>query len=326
MTKKITHKVTKGKKSVGGERTIRYIMILGGVVLSFGLVIYFFEHIFSWWLLNSFFLTLLSLGGFFWGNRLYRDGESERMGGASPILGGIVIFLSAVLLGLDIVSINKMFGSPLPSVSYILFIATVIYFVLSYFYDNQLILILAILSFFAYIANVGGGFWAWLPFIKGGVKSHLYIAIASPLIIWIGFFHDKILSWLLREIGKKLKRFESFDRIYYFMGFLFLNSSLWMLSLFGKDPSFWPFSNSDLNEKFLFTVLFFLVNIATVVFGAVKKERTFITFGAIFLTINVFTRFAFVFKLEIGRSAAFIIAGLILIALGFLLEKILKKK
>lgn len=324
MTKKITHKVTKGKKNVGGERTVRYIMILGGVILAFGLISFFFEHIFGWWFFTSLILTLLSLGGFFWGNSLYGNGEKES--GASPILGGVILFLSAVFLGLDIVSINKMFGSPLPSVSYILFIATVIYFVLSYFYNNQLILILAILSFFAYIANVGGGFWAWLPFIKGGVKSHLYIAIACPFIIGVGFFHDKILYWLLSELGTKLKRFESFDRVYYFMGFLFLNSSLWMLSLFGRNPSFWPSPPKGSNEILLFTILFFFVNIATVVFGAIKRDRAFITFGAIFLTINVFTRFASVLRFEIGRSATFIIAGLILIALGLLLEKILKKK
>ena len=324
MTKKITHKVTKGKKNAGGERTVRYIMILGGVVLAFGFVSFFFEHIFTRWFFSSLILTLLSFGGFFWGNSLYGDGE--KVSGASPIFGGVVLFFSAVLLGLDLVSINKMFGSPLPGVSYILFIATGIYFALSYFYNNQLILILATLSFFAYIANVGGGFWAWLPFIKGGVKSHLYIAIASPVIIGVGFFHDKILYWLLRELGTKLKRFESFDRIYYFMGFLFLNSSLWMLSLFGRNPSFWPSPPKGSKEILLFTILFFLVNIATVVFGAIKRDRTFITFGAIFLTINVFTRFASVLKLEIGRSATFIIAGLILIGLGLLLEWILKKR
>lgn len=320
MIKKVTHKVTGGKKTAGGERAIRYIMILGGVVLAFGLVSFFFEHIFSRWFFFSLILTLLSLGGFFWGNRLYGDGGRE--GGASPLFGGFVLFVSAVLMGADIVSINKMFGSPLPSFSYILFIATAIYFVLSYFYDNQLILIFAILSLFAYMAYVGGGFWGWLPFFKGGVKSHLYIAIASPFVILAGLLHDQLFS----RLGESLKRYEYFDKIYYFTGFLFMNSSFWMLSLFGRDPKLWPSPPEGSREILLFTILFFMVNIGTVVFGALKKDRTFITFGAIFLTINVFTRFASVLKIEIGRSATFIIAGLVLLALGFFLEWILKKR
>ncbi|MEJ2068295.1 MAG: hypothetical protein P8Y09_10215, partial [Deltaproteobacteria bacterium] len=166
MAKKVTHKVTKSKSGkIAGERAIRYIMILGGVILAFGLISFFFEHIFSWWFFSSIILTLLSLGGFFWGNRLCEDEDD-----ASPVLGGFVLFVSAILMGADIVSINKMFGSPLPSFSYILFIATAVYFFLSYFYNNQLILILAVLSLFAYVATLGGGFWAWLPFIKGGVR------------------------------------------------------------------------------------------------------------------------------------------------------------
>ncbi|MBN1573319.1 MAG: hypothetical protein JW984_09010 [Deltaproteobacteria bacterium] len=324
MTKETTHKVTEKKRSKGGERAIRYIMILGGIILAFGLVSFFFEHIFSWWFFFSVILTVLSLGGFFWGNRLQRgDGkEEEGESGKSPVFGGFVLLAGAVLMGLDVMSINKMFGAPLPGFSYIILIATAVYFTLSYFYDNRLILVVALLSLFAYLASVGGGFWAWLPFIKGGVRSHLYIAIASPIVILVGLLHDQLFG----RFGERLKRYEHFDRIYYFIGFFFMNSSFWMLSLFGRDPKLWPSPPEGSREILLFTILFFMVNIGTVVFGALKKDRTFITLGAIFLTINFFTRFASVLKIEVGRSATFIIAGVVLLALGLFLEWLLKKK
>jgi hypothetical protein len=319
MTKKTVTKrgsTKKGKKRAKKDPVVRYIFVLGGVVLALGLISLFFD-ILGRWVFTSIVLTVLSIGGFIWGNRLYEGGD-----GPSPALGGVVIFVSAVLLGLDIVSINKMLGEPLPTASYILFIATALYFTLAYIYDNHLILILALISLFGYLAYVGGGFWGWLPFFKGGVNSHIYIAVASPFVILMGYLHERFID----RPGKKSAVFEFFSRTYYFIGFLFLNTSLWMLSLFGRNPKLWPENASQSREELAFTILFFLANIATVVFGGVKRDRTFITFGAIFLTINIFTRFSDVFFEDLGSSATFIIAGGILIALGLILEKMLRKK
>ncbi len=306
----------KGTRRVRKDPAVRYIFVLGGVVLALGLISLFFDLLGKWFF-TSIILTVLSLGGFIWGNRLYDSGD-----GPSPAFGGVVIFVSAVLLGLDIVSINKMLSEPLPTASYILFIATALYFTLAYIYDNHLILILALISLFGYLAYVGGGFWGWLPFFKGGVNSHIYIAVASPFVILMGLLHERFID----RLGKKIADFEFFSRTYYFIGFLFLNTSLWMLSLFGRNPKLWNNPPSQSREELVFTILFFVANIATVVFGGVKRDRTFITFGAIFLTINIFTRFSDVFFKDLGSSATFIIAGGILIALGLILEKMLRKK
>jgi hypothetical protein len=304
------------KRKAKKEPIVHYIMILGGLVLALGVISLFFELLGKWFF-TSIALTVLSLGGFVWGNRLYDDGYGE-----SPFFGGVVIFISAILLGLDVISINKMLGEPLPTASYILFITTVLYFGLAYFYDNHLILILAVLSLFSYLAYRGGGFWGWLPFFKGGLNSHVYIALMSPVVVAMGFIHEKIIS----RMKLKSASFDYFDRVYYFLGFIFMNTSLWMLSLFGRDPKLLSPSASLGQEKLLFTALFFLANIATVVFGGIKRDRTFITFGAIFLTINVLTRFSDVFFEDLGRSATFIIAGVILIFLALLVERLLRKK
>ena len=293
------------------DPTAQYIIILGGVVVALGLVSLVLD-LFGRWFFTSIILTVLALGGIIWGNRLYDDGD-----GPSPVFGGVVIFIAAILFGLDIVSINKMFGEPLPSVSYILFIATALYFVLAYFFANHLVLILAVISFFAYLAYIGGGFWGWLPFVRGGVNSHTYIALASPLVILAGFIQEKFINALK-------KGFDYFERVYYFMGFLFLNTSLWMLSLFGRDLEL--FRSRDTMELILFTGLFFLANIATIVFGGIKKDRSFVTFGAIFLTLNILTRFTDLFFEEVGRSALFIIAGALMIVVGLVLERLLRNK
>jgi len=65
--------------------------------------------------------------------------------------------------------------------------------------------------------------------------------------------------------------------------------------------------------------------VATIVFGGLRRERSYITLGVIFLTINVLTRFGNVFIPGLGRSATFIIAGGVVIAIGLVLERLLKK-
>jgi len=300
------------KRDAKSDPVIRYIIILGGIILALGLISFFF-NVLGRWFFSSAILSVLSIGGFLWGVRLTREDDQS-----SRIFGGTIIFLSAILLGLDVLSVNNMFGKAIHSTTTLLFIITAAYGVTAYAFTESLILILALLSLFASLAYAGGGFWGFLPFFKGGTNSHTYIALASPFVIAAGFLHQLV-------IDRRFSRFLSFDRVYFFMGFVFLNVSLWMLSLFGRHPNLFDRSGVDSTEKVIFTVLFFIANIAAVVFGALKKDRTYITFGAIFLTVNVLTRFGDVFFEGLGGSVVFIIAGAILIVLGIFLERALRK-
>jgi hypothetical protein len=301
-----------GKKGTGREPVVWFIIVLGALVLSIGLISMFFELLGTWFYV-SVFLTVIAAAGLFWGNRLYRHGE-----GTSPALGIAVIVLACILIFLDVMSINKMFGRPLSSFSYILLMTTIVFFVIAYVTDIGFVLVMSLLCLLSWLAYLGGGFWGWLPFFKGGVNSHSYVAAASPLIIAAGFAHERLAM-------TKLKRYAEFAPVYYFIGFLFLNVSLWMLSLFGREARFFG-GGSGTKEIVIFTVLFFIANIATIVFGGIRKQRSFITLGVIFLTVNVLTRFGDVFIPGLGRSATFIIAGAIVIAIGLVLELLLKKK
>jgi len=299
------------KKANGRDPAVRFIIVLGALVLSIGLISLFFELLGTWFYV-SVFLTVISAAGLFWGNRLYARGE-----GASPALGMAVIVITCILIFLDVMSINKMFGRPLSTFSYVLFTTTVVYFVIAYVMDVTIVLVMGLLSLFSWLAYLGGGFWGWLPFFKGGVNSHSYVAAACPFVIAAGFGHEEVMI-------AKLKRYSAFSPAYYFLGFLFLNISLWMLSLFGREARL--FGNSPTGEIVIFTILFFIANIAAIVFGGVKKQRSYITLGVIFLTVNVLTRFGDVFIPGLGRSATFIIAGALVVAIGLVLERLLKKR
>ena len=301
-----------GKRGAGREPAVWFIIVLGALVLAIGLVSLFFELLGTWFYV-SIFLTVLAAAGLFWGNRLYGHGE-----GTSPALGVAVIVLACILIFLDVMSINKMFGRPLSSFSYILLVTTVVYFIVAYVTDIGLVLAMSVLSLFSWLAYLGGGFWGWIPFFKGGVNSHSFVAAASPFVIAAGFVHERLAL-------TRLKRYSEFTPVYYFLGFLFLNTSLWMLSLFGREARLFG-GGSGTREIVIFTVLFFIANIATIVFGGLRRQRSYITLGVIFLTVNVLTRFGDVFIAGLGRSATFIIAGAIVIAIGLILELLLKKK
>lgn len=299
------------KKGTRRDPAVRFIIVLGAIVLSVGLISLFFELLGTWFYV-SIFLTVLSAAGLFWGNRLYDQGE-----GTSPALGMAVVMMSCLLIFLDVMSVNKMFGEPLPSFSYILLLTTIIYFIIAYVMDIGFILVIGLLSLFSWLAYLGGGFWGWLPFFKGGVNSHSFIAAACPFVIAAGFGHERLSV-------TKLKRYSEFSAVYYFLGFLFLNISLWMLSLFGREARL--FGGAEHKEIIIFTTLFFAANVAAIVFGGLRKQRSYITLGVIFLTLNVLTRFGDVFIPGLGRSATFIIAGAIVVAIGLALERLLKKK
>ncbi len=299
-------------KGTRRDPAVRFIIVLGALVLSVGLISLFFELLGTWFYV-SVFLTVLAAAGLFWGSRLYGQGE-----GTSPALGTAVVMISCLLIFLDVMSINRMFGRPLPSFSYVLFLTTTLFFIIAYVMDMALVLIIGVLSLFSWLAYLGGGFWGWIPFFKGGVNSHSFIAAASPFVIAAGFVHER-LSMM------KLKRYPDFAAVYYFMGFLFLNTSLWMLSLFGREARLFG-GGSGSTEIIIFTVLFFIGNVAAIVFGGVRRQRSYITLGVIFLTLNVLTRFGDVFIPGLGRSATFIIAGAIVVAIGLVLEGLLKKK
>jgi hypothetical protein len=300
------------KKRASKDPAVRFIIVLGALVLSIGLISLFFEILGTWFYV-SVFLTVLSAAGLFWGNRLYGHGE-----GTSPALGIAVIVVACILIFLDVMSINKMFGKPLPSFSYVLLLTTVVYFIVAYVTDIGLVLIMSVLSMFSWLAYLGGGFWGWIPFLKGGINSHSFVAAASPFVIAAGFGHERLSM-------ANVKRYSEFASIYYFLGFLFLNTSLWMLSLFGREARLFG-GGSGTKEIVIFTILFFIANVAAIIFGGLKKQRSYITLGVIFLTVNVLTRFGDVFIPGLGRSATFIIAGAIVVAIGLTLELLLKKK
>jgi len=301
-----------GERGAGREPAVWFIIVLGALVLAIGLVSLFFELLGTWFYV-SVFLTVLAAAGLFWGNRLYGHAE-----GTSPALGIAVIVLACILIFLDVMSINKMFGRPLSSFSYVLLVTTVVFFIVAYVTDIGLVIVMSVLSLFSWLAYLGGGFWGWIPFLKGGVNSHSFVAAASPFVIAAGFAHERLAL-------TRLKRYSEFTPVYYFLGFLFLNTSLWMLSLFGREARLFG-GGSGTKEIVIFTVLFFIANIATIVFGGLRKQRSYITIGVIFLTVNVLTRFGDVFIPGLGRSATFIIAGAIVIAIGLILELLLKKK
>jgi len=299
-------------KGARRDPAVKFIIVLGAIVLSVGLISLFFELLGTWFYV-SVFLTIISAAGLFWGNRLYDHGD-----GTSPALGIAVVVVVCLLIFADVLSINRMFGRALPSFSYVFLLATIVYFIIAYVMDIGLILVIGLLSLFAWLAYMGGGFWGWLPFFKGGVNSHSYIAAACPFVIAAGFGHER-LSMM------KLTRYQEFAGVYYFLGFLFLNTSLWMLSLFGRQAHLFG-GGAGNREIIVFTILFFISNIAAIVFGGLRRRRSYITLGVVFLTVNILTRFGDVFIPGLGRSATFIIAGAIVVAIGLTLELLMKKK
>ena len=129
------------------------------------------------------------------------------------------------------------------------------------------------------------------------------MAVIAALAAAFGLIHQ-----LAEE--RQLRHFSGFGRLYVIFGLLYLNCSLWFLSLddLGSDTRPW-------------TWLFTLAAIGQLVVGARFKHPSFTGFAVVFLGIDLYTRFYEYSWDRLGVATFFAVAGIIGLLLGWSFER-----
>jgi uncharacterized membrane protein len=104
-----------------------------------------------------------------------------------------------------------------------------------------------------------------------------------------------------------LRRCAGFGGLYLIFGLLYLNLSLWFLTLFGK-PLDW-------------ILAFTAAGIAQIVAGARLRDARFTGFGIVFLAIDLYTRYFEHFWDRLSLGVFFLLAGALAMAFGYLFER-----
>ncbi|MDG4597394.1 MAG: hypothetical protein P9F75_17195 [Candidatus Contendobacter sp.] len=160
-------------------------------------------------------------------------------------------------------------------------------------------LLLALLLFFHGLGSwhTYGGHGAYFA----DIQDERLMALAALATIGLGLWHE----WRL-ETGP-LRRCAGFGGLYLIFGLLYLNLSLWFLTLFGK-PLGW-------------VLLFTAVGIGQIVVGARLRDARFTGFGIVFLAIDLYTRFFEHFWDRLSAGTFFLIAGALAMVLGYGFER-----
>ena len=172
----------------------------------------------------------------------------------------------------------------------------------AYVYRLRWPLLLSLLIFFHTIgsgnAYSGSGsyvFW---------IVNEKMMAIVSCLVLVIGILHERFF-----ETEERLE-YEGFGRFYIVFALLYGNCALWFQTL--------SFFSPHSNEVLLFTASC----IAQLIAGARFKDGRFLGFGIVFLSIDLYTRFFENFWNSMSQGLFFLIAGVIALGIGFIVEKL----
>lgn len=241
-------------------------------------------------------LALTSAGLWYGGVRMATD--PRRL---YPYTGAILVTASlAGLFGcllLGFIALNGPVGDP-PVPTFML-LTGALGGLTAYRYHLRWPLLLALLLFFH-------GLGAWHTY--GGHGSY-FADIQDPKLMAVIAFATAILGiWHERrlELGP-LRRCTGFGGLYLIFGLLYLNLSLWFLTL---------------PEGLLgWVLLFTAATIAQIVAGARLHDARFTGFGIVFLSINLYTRYFEHFWDKLSLGVFLLVGGVTAMALGYLFER-----
>ncbi|MCP5196318.1 MAG: hypothetical protein H6974_05985 [Gammaproteobacteria bacterium] len=169
----------------------------------------------------------------------------------------------------------------------------------AYRYHLRWPLLLGLLLFFHGIGawHAYGGHGAYFA----DIQDERLMAGMALVAIFLGLWHER---WLK---SGPLRRCTGFGSLYLIFGLLYLNLSLWFLTLFGK-PLDW-------------VLIFTAASIVQIAAGARLHDARFTGFGIVFLAIDLYTRFFEHFWDRWSAGVFFLLGGALAMVFGFACER-----
>jgi MFS family permease len=155
------------------------------------------------------------------------------------------------------------------------------------------------------------GLGAWHQYVGHGgyvadIQSPPAMAVIAGLATLFGLWHQQAED-------DRLARYVGFGRLYVIFGLIYLNCSLWFMTIG------WDRYNDD--SLLGWILAFTAVCLAQIVAGARLKDSKLTGFGIVFLGIDLYTRFFEHFWDQLSLGLFLAIAGLLGIIAGWLFER-----
>ncbi|MEZ5580198.1 MAG: hypothetical protein R3F40_12755 [Candidatus Competibacteraceae bacterium] len=242
-------------------------------------------------------LTAVGAGLWYFGVRFATDPHQ-----AHPFTGSVLITASlAAAFGVFMLLQIALLGSDSAgrNVPLIVLLTGVLATLTAYRYHLRWPLLLGLLLFFHGLGawHAYGGHGAYFAHIQ----DERLMAVAALVAIGLGLWHERRL-----ELGP-LRRCIGFGGLYLIFGLLYLNLSLWFLTL-PRGPLVW-------------VLTFTAAGIAQIIVGARLHDARFTGFGIVFLAIDLYTRYYERFWDSLSLGLFFLLGGALAMAFGFACER-----
>lgn len=241
-------------------------------------------------------LGAVSVGLWYFGVRMATDPRRRY-----PFTGAVLVTASlAAMFGTFVLLYIALNGEPEGrAIPALMLLTSVPAALTAYRYRLRWPLLLALLWFFH-------GLGAWHTYGGHGayfadIQDPRLMAVIALAAIALGVWHERRL-----EIGP-LRRCIGFGGLYLIFGLLYLNLSLWFLTL-PHGPLDW-------------VLAFTAACIAQIVAGARLRDTRFTGFGIVFLAIDLYTRYFEHFWDRLSAGTFFLLGGALAMFLGYAFER-----
>ena len=249
-------------------------------------------------------LMAVSAAVMYLGAKIAADKEQKHPFTGQALLTIGLIGLYASLSAIYLVSGGEKYSN---IYSWFMFITSAAAFFTAYHFHLRWPLLIALLMFFHGVGSMSGYMGHGSYFLH--VQDPRSMSFIALLTVFLGYWHEHEIA------SGKLPQSTGFGHLYIIFGLIYLNLSLWILSV-----DYYP----DKSDALLWVILFTIGGIAQIVAGARLKDARFTGFGIVFLGINLYTRFYEHFWDDLSKATFFTVVGITGLVLAFVFEKQLK--
>lgn len=247
-------------------------------------------------------LMAVSGGVLYVGARLASDKQQKHpFTGQALLTIGLVGFYSS-MVAIYLVSSGRPYGDVH---AWLLLIGSAAALVTAYHFRLRWPLLIGLLMFFHGVGSFSG-YWGHGSYFLY-IHDERVMAGVALLVAALGVWHESRLE------VTRFRHCIGFGHLYIIFGLLYLNLSLWFLSL-----------EVHKSASLLWVLIFTASCIAQIVAGARLKDARFTGFGVVFLSIDLYTRMYEHLWDDLSKALFFTLAGLVALALAYLFERQLK--
>jgi hypothetical protein len=235
-------------------------------------------------MVKSILLGIVAGALYFWGFKRKHSKPAKRFSNE------FLLFVGAIVTGAAIIFFGIAVDTGSKHYSMLILMASVVYLVIGGFFPSAPMWVLGLISLCSWFGTETGYVSGWGAYFLGMNYPARFVLFGSLLIA---------ASFLIRR-----SKWMHVANSTYVMGLLNLFLALWIMSVWGNYGDMYSWHEASLTERFIWSLLFGIAAIGTIVWGLKNDDGIARGFGITFLFINLYTKY-FEYFWNVSHKAIF---------------------